>query len=126
MNPFYVIYGFVIVSYNTEIAVCKELPKSKLTVVRATPLMLTPVDIMAVFKHSGIFPSQPKIFTDSHFYAILLFRYSCLIRAPIRASPNLKNTNNPEKLQIFLYNPLSALNPLPFSYPHPSKKKRNC
>lgn len=58
---------------------------------RAAPLALTPVNIMAGFKVSGIFPLNPEIFTDSDFMP------SYFTDRPAPAVPNLESTNNPEQ-----------------------------
>lgn len=59
MNPFYVNNDFVVISYNTDIAMCMNLSKSKLRVFETAPLALKPVNIMAGFKHLGISPLNP-------------------------------------------------------------------
>lgn len=62
---------------------------------RAAPLALTPVNIMAGFKVSGIFPLNPEIFTDSDFMP------SYFTDRPAPAVPNLETTNNPEQTSNF-------------------------
>lgn len=59
---------------------------------RAALLALTPVNIMAGFKVSGIFPLNPEIFTDSDFMP------SYFTDRPAPAVPNLENTNNPKQI----------------------------
>lgn len=63
-NPFYANYVSVVICYNPEIAMCTGQSSRKLMVFRDIKLMLTPVNVIDVFKHLRIFSLNPEKFTD--------------------------------------------------------------